>query len=448
MNDSSRIYPQPGRIPLRLLLMVFMSLCASQARSAPARIDSTPANQGVQSPEFSRVEVPPPTPEAVRYHHSGNLLWVLTRLVTLSVPAIWLFSGAWLGWCRFTQKTGNAQKLWLAAGYFLGSWLLELPLVFYAGFLRTHEYGLSKQTAASWLLDQLKGLGFEMILFIPVVLTVYQLIRRLPNAWWLVSAALCVPGLLALAFLKPIWIDPAFNEFGPMKDQALEARILDLAHRAGIEAERVYEVDMSTKTRTVNAYVTGLLGTKRIVLWDTLLDRLGEDEVLAVMGHEMGHFVLNHVRTGVLLSSILIGVGLLLTDRISRWLITRLPERWKIQRIDDLSSLPVLVGVGLLINMLLTPIGFAYSRHMEHEADRFTLELSQNPVAAAQAFVALQRENLGYPRPGWFVRLVRSTHPGLGERIDFCNSYRPWADGKPLKYADLIQPGKGVAAGR
>ena len=424
-------------------LVLLLLLCGSSpsfAEDPLARANPIPTGSLEKLDPTQSVEVPPPTPEAVRYHHTGNRLWVVGRVVTLAIPAAWLFTGAWAGWCRFTLRTGRARKPLLAAGYFLGSWLLELPLVYYAGFLRSHAYGLSTQTGSAWLLDQLKSLGFELLLFVPVVLIVYALMRRLPKFWWLVSAALCVPGLLALAFLKPIWIDPAFNQFGPMKDQVLESRILELANRAGIQTDRVYEVDMSTKTRTVNAYVTGLFGTQRIVLWDTLLQRLDQDEVLAVMGHEIGHYVLNHVRSGILLSSILVCLGLLLLDRATRWLVHRSCGRWGFDRPDDLASLPVLMGVGLLLSLVLSPVGYAYSRHMEHEADRFTLELNQNNGAAAQAFVALHRENLGFPRPGRFVRLVRSTHPSLGDRIDFCNTYHPWTEGKPLRYAHLIKP--------
>ncbi len=123
--------------------------------------------------------------------------------------------------------------------------------------------------------------------------------------------------------VMPIWIDPLFNKFGPMKDKALERRILDLAERAGIEGSRVFEVEKSVNTKAMNAYVTGVFGTKRIVLWDTLLAQLDAPEVLAVMGHEMGHYVLGHVVRSILLGSLVVLAGLFFVDRAGRWLIAR-----------------------------------------------------------------------------------------------------------------------------
>ena len=401
---------------------------------------STQSADTIGEPAESEViEVPKPSPLAIQYYHTGNTLWLVSCALRLAIPILWLVSGAWSRWGEWAKKFGWLEKPVLVAGYFAGTWLLEFPFAYYAGFLRSHAYGLSRQGLPSWSSDQFKSLGFELILVIPVTLVVYVLLRWRPKTWYLVAAALCLPGTLALALIKPIWIDPAFNEFGRMKNQALEVRILELGERAGIKADRVYEVDMSQKTRAVNAYVTGLLGTKRIVLWDTLLERLDEDEVLSVMGHEMGHYVLNHVLLGVTMSCVLVGLGLFLVDRTSRMALNGLGGRWGLSQLSDLSSLPLLIAIGFIVNMILTPIGYTFSRSMEHEADRFTLELNQNNAVAARTFVALQRENLGYPRPNPWIHMLRSTHPSLGERIDFSNSYFPWKLGHPLRYGKTIK---------
>ena len=176
--------------------------------------------------------------------------------------------------------------------YLLIVFLTELPLRYYAGFVRQHAYGLSNQTFGKWVGDSLKALGVDMARRVLLRLGAVPADRPGPRWWWLITALLSMPFIAFVTLIAPVWIDPLFNDFGPMKDKALEQKILALAERAGISGSRVFEVNKSVDTKTANAYVTGLFGTKRIVLWDTLLDELDDHEVLVVMGHEMGHYVL------------------------------------------------------------------------------------------------------------------------------------------------------------
>jgi STE24 endopeptidase len=280
----------------------------------------------------------------------------------------------------------------------------------------------------------------------------FRLLDRSPRRWWLYTGLLVVPFLFFMTLIKPVAIDPLFNDFGPMKDKALEARIQALAGRAGIVGSRIYEVDKSRDTKTVNAYVTGFLDTKRIVLWDTILAKLDERELMFVLGHEMGHYVLNHVVQGILFSSVLILLGLGFVDRAGSWLIRRKGNRLGIDRLGDVAALPLILMLAQVAMLVLLPIGFTFSRWIEHEADRFALELTRDNRAGALSFVELQRDNLGVPRPGWLYKVWRASHPSLGDRIDFCNRYRPWEDGRPLRYDDLFreaiptaQPARGRA---
>ena len=148
--------------------------------------------------------------------------------------------------------------------------VIDLPLAYYLGFVRQHAYGLSNQTLAKWSTDAFLRLGVEMAVGFALAWVPYLLIVRSPRRWWIYTTLLCVPFLFVSVLVKPIWIDPLFNKFGPMKNKALEQSILDLASRAGIEGSRVFEVNKSVDTKAVNAYVTGVFNTKRIVLWDTL----------------------------------------------------------------------------------------------------------------------------------------------------------------------------------
>jgi STE24 endopeptidase len=240
-----------------------------------------------------------------------------------------------------------------------------------------------------------------------------------------------VPFLFATMLLEPIWIDPLFNTFGPMKDKTLERSILALADRAEIGGSRVFEGEKSVDTKAVNAYVTGVFSTKRIVLWDTLLARLDEPEVLVVMGHEMGHYVLGHVVRSILLGSLVILAGLFFVDRAGRWLIARFSGRLGFDRLSDVASVPLVLMLIEVASLVLGPVAMSYSRHQEHAADQFALDLTHANHSGAMAFVKMQSENLGNPRPGLFYKIFRGSHPSIGERIDFCNSYHPWRADEP-----------------
>ena len=180
----------------------------------------------------------------------------------------------------------------------------------------------------------------------------------------------------------------------------------------------------------MNAYVTGLGSTKRIVLWDTLLAELNQREVLFVMAHEMGHYVLNHVIQGI---SSGFWPSLPGCTPFIAWPLfssARCRVRFGFSELSDIASLPLIVLLTSVMSLVLSPAVFAYSRYTEHEADRFGLELTQDNHAAATAFVKLQQENLGNPRPGFLYTFWRGSHPSLGDRIDFANTYRPWTSGQ------------------
>jgi STE24 endopeptidase len=312
-----------------------------------------------------------------------------------------------------------------------------------------HAYGLSNQTLQKWFADSLIRLAISMIVGFAFVWVPYLLLARSPKRWWIYATVLSVPFLFVGTLIKPIWIDPLFNRFGPMKNQALEQKILALAARAGIEGSRVFEVEKSVDTKAVNAYVTGVFATKRIVLWDTLLAKLNEKEVLNVMGHEMGHYVLGHVPRSIVLSAVLTLVGLFLVDWCGRRLVLgykdrlgfdqlsdiasvpRFKDRLGFDQLSDIASLPLLLMLLEVAMFVLTPVALAYSRNQEHEADKFALELTHDNRSGAWSFVKLQEENLSNPRPGPIYRFFRSSHPSIGERIDFCNTYRPWLQHEP-----------------
>ncbi len=393
------------------------------------------------STQTAEVKVPEPSPLAIRYYRSGNVLWAVGTGLSLLLPALLLYTG-WSARMRSTAfRLGRSwlPSLMVYALLFTAvSAILGLPLTFYEGFVRQHAYGLSNQTLSKWVEDWLKGvglsgLGLALVLWIP-----YLLLRR-SRRWWLYAGLASAPIATFLLIVAPIWVDPLFNHFGPMKDHELEQRILQLAERAGIPGSRVYQVDKSVDTKTINAYVTGVGATKRVVLWDTILEKLNPDQVAFVAAHEMGHFVLGHVAALIGVITLLVTLSLYVVHRLAGRLISRSSGRFGFDHLADFASLPLLLLLSTGVSLITTPLVLAYTRHQEHEADRFGLELTRDNHAAATTFVRLQQENLAVPRPGAWYMLWRSSHPSLGERVDFANRYRPWETGGQLRYGELFR---------
>jgi len=278
------------RAALAVLILPFALLLvpSSHAQQSPAQ---APAAATASAP----VPVPPASGRAMRYYRTGNVLWMIDTLWGLLAPALLLLTGFS---ARMRDAARGIGRNWFFTVAIYGILFtlvmaaLSLPLGYYEDFVRPHAYGLSDQTAAKWWTDQIKGLLVGCV-FVALLLWIpYLLLRKSPRRWWLYSGLAAFPLLTLLLFITPIWIEPLFNQFGPMKDKTLESRILALADRAGIEGSRVYEVNKSVDTKTVNAYVTGFLRTKRIVLWDTIHAMLNPRQVQFDLVTEIGHYFL------------------------------------------------------------------------------------------------------------------------------------------------------------
>ena len=409
--------------------IVFISCAMLCLLASPAHLDAA-------------VAVPEATEKAMSYYYTRNTLWVIGLAWGLFVPALFLFTG-WSARirdvaARVSSKWAVMMLVYLVI-YSAITYAMGLPLAYYDEFVVEHQFGLSNQALSKWLIDALIGFGVGTVISYFILLGIYRMLKRSPQRWWLYTGLISVPFVFLLILVAPIWIDPLFNKFGPMKDHALEAKILALADKAGIEGGRVFEVEKSVDTKKISAYVAGFMDTKRIVLWDNIIARMDEPELMSVMGHEMGHYVLGHVWKSILLICALIMLALYGAHRLSRGLIDRYKARFGFDRLDDIASWPLIGLVTSVVIFVAAPAFNAYSRYNEHEADRFGLEIARNNDAAANAFVKLQADNLGNPRPNALLHLLRGDHPTLAERIEFANTYRPWEKGEPLKYGEFFR---------
>jgi Zn-dependent protease with chaperone function len=425
-----------------LLLIITFCLLLTSAISAQQPTATPGSQQASAQSSTAPVPVPEPSEKAVSYYRSGILLWIVNVVWGLLIPALFLFTGFSARIRDWAKRIGRWWFFVIGvyfAIFLIINFAIDLPLSFYQGYVREHAYGLSNQTLGKWFGDEIKGLLIGIVIGFLFLWIPYLLLKKSPRRWWLYTGLLAIPFLVLQILIAPIWIEPLFNKFGPMNNKELEAKILALATRAGIEGGRVYEVAKSEDTKALNAYVTGLGVTKRIVLWDTTIAKLDEDELLFVMGHEMGHYVLGHIWKSILFFSLLIIVTLYAIHRTAGWLIEKYHRRFGFTELSDVASLPLIILLFSAYFLIIAPIALAFSRHNEHEADRFGLEITQNNRAAATAFVKLQQENLAVPRPNVLVKLWQASHPTLGDRIDFANDYRPWERGEPLLYGHLFK---------
>jgi Zn-dependent protease with chaperone function len=389
------------------------------ATAAPRSDAGTRRNEPLK--DEATAITPRVTPAMVRYSYTRYVLYFVGVAVDMAILLLFLHTGA-SGRLRnaAARRTSHpiAGTVLFVTGFMLAYSLLSLPLTFYRGWWLPHQYGLSDQSLAAWLWDRIKGAGISLVIGVPLITAAYAMIRRQPRRWWFSFWLLSIPVTLFLVLIAPVLLDPVFHNYEPLRNQALRDEILGLAARAGIEGGRVYQVDMSRETKTLNAYVTGLGATKRIVLWDTTLEKLRPDEILFIMGHEMAHYVYNHIYWGVGISLGGLLILFALVDRLTRAALERWGPAWDIRELGDVASLPALLAVLALLQFLGSPLESAVSRTMEEQADRFGLQITGNGHAAARAFVKLSEDNLSLPSPPPLIRFWLGTHPTLAERID------------------------------
>lgn len=389
------------------------------------------------------VEVPVPSEKAMRYYKSGNVLWVVRNLWSWAVPILLLFSGL-SGWFeRIGQRIG--KKWYFAFAIYMllftfADFILSFPLSYYSEFVRQHAYDLSNQSFGAWFGDSMKGMMVGIIMSLLFLWIPLRLIKKFPTRWWLYFGLGAIPFLILGLMVAPIWIQPLFDDFGPMQNKDLEAKILSVADRAGIEGGRVFEVNKSEDTKQINAYVTGFGGTKRIVLWDTTIEQMDEQEILFVMGHEMGHYVLGHMYNMILLGVVMILIGMYAVHRTAGWVLRKWGDRFGFHQLSDIAAIPLILLLFSLANFVLSPVANSISRYQETSCDKFGLELTRDNHAAATAFIKMQQTNLANPRPGWLYKTWRASHPPIGERVDLMNEYKPWETGEALRYEKYLKP--------
>jgi len=324
---------------------------------------------------------------------------------------------------RWTRRPFLA--LWLYLALFLAlDYLLNLPFSIYRGYLVESDFGFVNQGFTEWLGENLLSQLITMAIAIIPVSFLYWLIRR-SRAWWAWFSLGAIPFLVFLMVISPLVIAPLFNDFEPVDNPDIRHRVLALADKAGIEGADLFQVNASKQTSKVNAYVTGLLDSQRIVLYDNLIRNFEPGEVEFVMGHEIGHYVMHHVWYSLLIIAAFLAVSLWLMNRWIHPVIARFHDRFGFDRLDDMASLPLILIFLSLIGFILNPVTNGASRYFEHQADIYGMEISGVPgETAATAFNKLSAYNLSDPDPNPLVEFWFYNHPSLASRMAFVRNYR------------------------
>ena len=314
-------------------------------------------------------------------------------------------------WVRWKPLRTTAYWLQLAVAVAL----LRLPLDVYQDFFREHRYGLSNLTLGGWLGEQAKGLLLALVLGAVAATALYAVVRRLPRTWWIWGTAVAVAFSAFVALIVPVAIVPLFNTPRPLADARVVKPILSLARANGISTGEVWEVDASKQTKRVSANVSGFLGTERITLNDNLLNRCSLPEIESAMGHEMGHYVLDHVYWLLLVLALVIAAGFALVSFFFERLRARWQARWQIRDIGDTAGLPL---VALLFSTWLfavTPFLNSAVRAAESEADLFGLNAARQPDGFAR--ISLKLAEYRKLEPSRLEEILLYDHPSGRSRI-------------------------------
>jgi STE24 endopeptidase len=318
-----------------------------------------------------------------------------------------------------------AQTLLYGLAFVLLMFLLSLPWSVYTDFFREHQYGLSNQTFGGWLGDNLKSLAVVLVVF-PLALTaLYAVLRRSGGTWWIWGSLVALAFLVLTVAIAPVYIAPLFNTYTTLKPSPVRDGILRLAHANGISAQEVYQVDASRQTTRVSANVRGLLGTERITLNDNLLNRASPAAIQAVLGHEMGHYVLNHGYKSLLALGLVIVCGFAIVAWLFDRLAARHVDRWGVVGVADPAGLPLIALLFTSYIFVMTPVINTIVRTSEFEADMFGLNAARQPDGFAEA--ALLLSDYRKMDPGPLEEMVFYDHPSGRTRIFTAMQWKAFA---------------------
>ena len=363
--------------------------------------------------------IPPAAKTRSDAYFEGGYWLILWDFLYASAVALLLLNVRWSARMRDLAERITRFK-WLQTfvywvEYLLLVTVLGFPLEFYEGFVREHKYGLATQSFGPWMGDQGKALLVALVLGGIAVVLLFAIVRRLRQTWWIWGSIAMLALMVVAIAISPVYLQPIFNKVTRLNDPKVTVPILRMAHANGIPANDVYQIDASKQTTRISANVSGFANTTRITLNDNLLRRGSPEEIQAVMGHEMGHYVMNHIPKSILFFLVVIVGSFAYLRWALAWTLARWGARWQIRDIADPAVLPLVFLLSGILFFVLTPVMNTETRTQEKEADMFGLNAARQPDGFAQAAIHLAEYRKMRPSP--LEEWVFFDHPSGYDRI-------------------------------
>ena len=385
----------------------------------PAEAQASPHFDATAATNAYLAQIPPDKTARSDAYFEGGYWMILWDFLYGVAIALLLLNLRWSARMRDLAERVTRFKpvqtfvYWLQ--YLVLTSILVFPLTVYEDYFREHKYGLATQTFGPWMGDQMKELGVNLVLGGLLAMLLFGVVRRLPRTWWIWGAVVTILFLIFTVLISPVYIVPIFNKVTRLNDPKIVDPILSMARANGIPAKDVYEIDASRQTTRMSANVSGFANTMRITLNDNLLRRASPEEIQAVMGHEMGHYVMNHIYKSIMFLSIVTVLAFVYLRWSLDWALQRWGEKWQIRGVGDTAVLPLVVLLVAIFGFVITPVMNTSTRTQEYEADMYGLNTSRQPDGFAQAAIHLGEYRKMNPGP--IEEWIFFDHPSGRNRI-------------------------------
>ena len=426
------------------------------AQQAQTAAQALPFDPDVATRQWLDTMGPEATARSNAYFEGGYWIQVVGPLIGLAFAFLFLqlgFADKLRSWLKGTVKVYFFVALGFALVYLLVGSVVGFPWDYWVGFVREHDFNLSTQNFSQWFGEYLLQSGIGLAIASVAIGVLYLIISLTKKTWWIWGTVAVVAFQVVLQVLYPVYLAPRFNTYTPLEQGELRSQVLGMAQANGVPAENVYVYDRSRQTNSISANVSGFLGTTRISIADTLIERSGPAGVRAVLGHEIGHYVLKHTISllvmGGMLTVVIFGLANILFNGLSAG------GRWGITGISDPAGMPLLFAVIGFLFLLATPIQNNIIRFHEHQADIFGINAAREPDAWAESALLLSEYRKMEPTPfeEWFFY----DHPSGYARIHMAMEWKahhmalgdyPMGPGGPPPgwRPDFTQPGGASAA--